>query len=586
MTYTQKSPALLIIGILMLAWGWLNQAGSLDGMQSYLQKSAHGDHVKVTEKFTAELRVATETAAAEGKPAPTMTMPKSKFDAAKAGQANLSYIFGGAFAVLGLLSLAWKPGEGDLDYFLSIVPGIAFILLIAFIVRWGADPLFANWGKAAMDSGVLTWDFAKIFNLNYVVLGIVIGIIVVNVFKIPSWAQNGVRTARFFLKTGVILLGTLYSAAELAQLGGLSVIMIGIFVLGSVWVVLIMGKRMQAGNSMTAVLSAGMGVCGVSATVAVSPVVNAKASEIAYTIGTILIWGVGCMFLFPTVGHLLGMGPVQFGAWAGTGILNSAQVAGAALAFDPHGIETLKVAEIFNITRVLFLPIIVLWLAAWYVKHEQGAEKVNLGQVLIAKFPMFVLGFIVMFALSSTGMFAPAGHYQGKYFSGAEVKEDKLIKPKEVRALESELARLKEPQAAQALKDYLAKNTVTIQQRIATPDDINQAMQKLIANRKLSERDQDSILKSLTKMAGFDAIGKGAIDHASKVAWHDAKGIRAFRDWIAWLFAFGLIGLGMQITTKALKQAGGKPLIIGGVVGTAKAVGSLIVVLIFVKEFV
>jgi len=66
---------------------------------------------------------------------------------------------------------------------------------------------------------------------------------------------------------------------------------------------------------------------------------------------------------------------VQFGAWAGTGILNSAQVAGAALAYQPDGIETLKVAEIFNITRVLVLPIIVLWLALWYVKREVKALK-------------------------------------------------------------------------------------------------------------------------------------------------------------------------------------------------------------------
>ena len=62
--------------------------------------------------------------------------------------------------------------------------------------------------------------------------------------------------------------------------------------------------------------------------------------------------------------------------------------------------------------------------------------------------------------------------------------------------------------------------------------------------------------------------------------------IAAFREWLAWLFAVGLIGLGMQITVKSLKQAGGKPLIIGGVVGTLKAVGSLIVVLLFVREFI
>jgi len=561
MVYTMKSPALLIIGILMLIWGGLNNSGAVDGMQSYLQKSAYSDYMKVKEKFDAESRVATEMAAAEGKPAPEMKMPKSKFDEAKAKQAQLSFIFGGAFVLIGLFSLAWKPKQGNLDYYVSVVPGIAFVLLIAFIVRWGLDPVFANWGKAVKDAGILTWDFAHIFNLNYVVLGIVIGMIVVNVFKIPAWAANGVRTARFFLKTGVILLGTLYSAAELAQLGMLSVVMIGIFVLGSVGLVLFMGKRMGSNNSMTAVLSAGMGVCGVSATVAASPVVQAKAEEIAYTIGTILIWGVGCMFLFPTVGHMLGMGPVQFGAWAGTGILNSAQVAGAALAFDPHGIETLKVAEIFNITRVLFLPIIVLWLAAWYVKHEEGAKKVNLGQVLVAKFPVFVLGFIAMFALSSAGVFAPAGHYQGKYFSSAEVKEDKLLKDKETRALEGELSKMRTPEETKALQD-------------------------LIAYKKLSTREQSQTLRSVAKIKDLDPLAKGAIEKASKAATHDSKNIRAYRDWIAWLFAFGLIGLGMQITGKALKQAGGAPLIIGGVVGTLKAVGSLIVVLLFVKEFV
>ena len=586
MIYTIKSPALVIIGILMLIWGGLNKSGNLDGIQSYLQTSAYSDHMKVKEKFDAELRVATEMAAAENKPAPEMKMPESKFDLEKATQTKMSNFFGGAFVLLGLFILVWKPKQGNLDYFVSVVPGIAYILVIAFIVRWGLDPIFANWGNAVKTAGILSWDFAKIFNLNYVVLGIVIGMLIVNVFKIPAWAANGVRTARFFLKTGVILLGTLYSAAELAQLGGLSVVMIGIFVLGSVGLVLFMGKRMKTPNSMTAVLSAGMGVCGVSATVAAAPVVQAKAEEIAYTIGTILIWGVGCMFLFPTIGHLLNMGPVQFGAWAGTGILNSAQVAGAALAFDPTNIETLKVAEIFNITRVLFLPIIVLWLAAWYVKHEEGAKKVNLAQVVIAKFPVFVLGFIAMFALSSMGTFAPAGHYQGKYFSSAEVKEDKLLKDKEARALNGELTRLRTAEGVQALSKYLADKNVVLEGHKVTPDEAFKALEDLIANKKMMTRQQSNILMSVSKMGGLDAVAKGSIEKAEKAATHDSKVIKEYRNWIAWLFAFGLIGLGMQITGKALKQAGGAPLVIGGIVGTLKAVGSLIVVLMFVKEFV
>jgi len=584
MVYTKKSPALLIIGLAMLLWGWLNASGSLDGVQKSLQRSAYSDHMKVKEKFDAEFRVAAEIATAENKPAPDMKMPKSKFDEAKAFQAQMCYIFGGIAGVLGLLIMIWTPKEGNADYYLSIFPGMAYMLLIAFIVRWGLDPTFANWGRDAQPA--LGWNFATIFNLNYVVLGIVIGIVIVNVFKIPDWAANGVRTARFFLKTGVILLGALYSATELAQLGMISVAMIGVFVLGSIGVVLYMGRRMNTGNSMTAVLSAGVGVCGVSAAVAAAPVVNAKAAEIAYTIGTILVWGVGCMFLFPTIGHLLDMGPVQFGAWAGTGILNSAQVAGAALAFDPNGIETLKVAEIFNITRVLFLPIVVLWLATWYVKHEVGAEKVDLGKVLFAKFPVFVLGFILMFLLSTLGAFTPAGHYQGKYFSAEQIKEDKLLKSKETRALDAELTRLREPAGAKQLQDHFKEKAINIGARHAAPEDAYKGLAELIANKKVSTRDQETLLAAVGKMKGLDAVAASALDKASKAAYHNSKTIGAFRDWLAWLFSIGLIGLGMQITIAALKQAGGTPLIIGGVVGTAKAVGSLIVVLLFIKEFI
>lgn len=561
MIYTKRSPALLIIGVLLLAWGWLNSGSGIDDMQSWLQRSAYSDHRKVQEKYEAELRVATEQAQAAGKPAPQMKMPASRFDEAKAGQAKLSYIFGGAFLAIGLLVLLWTPRVGNADYFVSVVPGFAFIFVIACLVRWGLDPVFANWGRMVKESGFLSWDFAHIFNLNYVVLGIVIGIVVANVTGIPGWAASGVRTARLFLKTGVVLLGALYSLTELAQLGALSVVMVGIFVLGSVWLVLIMGRRMQAGNSMTGILSAGVGVCGVSAAVAAAPVVHARAVDIAYTIGTILMWGVGCMFVFPTVGHMFDMGPVQFGAWAGTGILNSAQVAGAALAYDPTGIDTLKVAEIFNITRVLFLPIIVVWLAAWYVKHEEGAQKMALGHVLISKFPVFVIGFLLMFGLSSTGVFTPAGHYQGKYFSAEQVKEDQLLKSKEVRALEAEIGKVADPAQAQAVKD-------------------------LIAQRKLSSRAQDDLLKHAARIKDLDPLAKAAIEKASRVAWHNSKIISAFRDWLAWLFAIGLTGLGMQITAKTIKQAGGKPLIIGGIVGTIKAVGSLIIVLLFVREFI
>ena len=527
MIYTKKTPWTLIIGIVMVVFGWAVSAGQLEGLIKYLK----------IDKHTGEM-------------------------------VWLSLIFGGIGVAAGLAQLAMPFRQGNLDYFFSSIAGALFILLIAFSVKWGLDPQMSAWGKAAQST--LGFNFASVMNLNYVVMGIIAGIIVVNVFKIPAWAENGVRLSRLGLKTGVILLGTLYSLAELANLGKLSVVLIGFFVLGSVGLVLWMGARRNIPNSMGGVLSAGLGVCGVSAAVASAPVVNAKSTEIAYTIGTILLWGVMCMFIFPIVGKALDMGYVQFGAWAGTGILNSAQVAGAALAFQPTGIETLKVAEIFNITRVLFLPIIVLWLAVWYVRREQTGQRVNLGQVIVGKFPLFVLGFILMFALSSTGIFAPAQHYQGSYFDNSEkalVKKDKegnvvsskLLKDEQVAALQGEAGKVER-------------------------EDRKAALARLIENRKVMSPDDDDTLRGVVNAKILSKDASKILGDAHKAVRHTAKKIAWFRDLITWFFTFGLVGLGMQITMASIKQAGGQPLIIGTVVGTVKAVGALVVVLMFVSE--
>ncbi len=521
MVYTRQSPALLVIGVVMLIIWWLASSGMLSPVIQ---------HLNTEKKYLSEMT-------------------------------SLPLYFGVIAVACGLLTWLVKQKPGHFDYYLATVAGGMFILLIAMVVRWFIAPeiavIGASFGKVANTGKYIH----QLLGLNYVVLGIVTGIIIVNVFKIPQWAQHGIRLARLGLKTGVILLGTLYSLAELQQLGKLSVLLIAVFVLGSVGVVLWLSKRRNVSHSMGGVLSAGIGVCGVSATVAAAPVVKAKSVEIAYTIGTILLWGVGCMFVFPIIGNLLGMGHVQFGAWAGTGILNSAQVAGAALAFQPDGIETLKVAEIFNITRVLFLPIIVLWLALWYVRQDQvtqGVNDINVSRVVIEKFPLFVLGFIFMFALSSTGIFAPANHYKGKYFDN-DIAQEKLLNDSQLSLLFSQVHQVKRT-------------------------DRQAALGRLIQHRKVMSIEDDNTIRGLVNAGVLSKEANSILKTAHKNVRHTAKKIKKFRQWITWLFAFGLVGLGMQITVSAMKQAGGQPAVIGGIVGLLKAVLSLVVVLMFVKE--
>jgi len=525
MVYTKKSPALLIIGLVMLAIWYLADSGMI---APYLEHLAAGKKYK----YGAELT-------------------------------SLPLYFGIISVVIGAWQQFGSHKEGHWDYYSSTIAGGMFILLIAMLVRWFIAPEVAVISMSMGKVGDTGKYIHKLLGLNYVVMGILTGIIIVNVFKVPEWAKNGVRLSRLGLKTGVILLGTLYSAAELKNLGGLSIVMIGFFVLGSVGMVLWMGSRRKIPNSMGGVLSAGMGVCGVSATVASAPVVQAKSVEIAYTIGTILLWGVGCMFVFPIIGNLLGMSHVQFGAWAGTGILNSAQVAGAALAYQPDGIETLKVAEIFNITRVLVLPIIVIWLAVWYVKKEESAtHTVNVGRVIFEKFPVFVLGFILLFALSTTGMFAPANHYKGKYFGNTAesgFKESKLLKADQAALLQGESVKIERA-------------------------DRKEAVQRLIDNGKIMSIEDDTAIRGLINAKLLSKDANKVLKGSHKAVRHTAKKIKAFRNWIVWLFAFGLVGLGMQITVGSMKQAGGQPAVIGGIVGFTKAALSLLVVMLLISE--
>jgi uncharacterized integral membrane protein (TIGR00698 family) len=463
--------------------------------------------------------------------------------------------------VIGIWNLAVPAMPSKFDKLVRApMAGIGTIIGLAFITRYYMEPIFKIWGKLAEPK--LGFDIATIFGLNYILLGILLGIVWVNTIGIPDWMQAGVKTARLAMKMGVITLGAMYSITELKYLGGLSIVMVATFVMGTALFVLWLGKLAQAPRPLIGVLSAGLGVCGVSAAVAAAPVVKARGVDMAYSIGMLLLVGVVGLFIFPPVAKMVGMNELQFGAWAGTGILNSAQVAAAALIFDPNTIETLKVAEIFNITRILFLPFIVIVLAVWFAKGEEEAEqgKVNIGKVLIDKFPLFVLGFLIMFAFSSTGIFTPKGvELHGKNFYSFSLDEKKEVRTRDLKKISA----------------FLETGAVT-------DPKVKAALEKLAADRQITSADQaDLVLKAQDFTKEKDL--KTAFKEADRLVHTRPATMEMMREYMMWFFAFGLIGLGMQITWQTLRQAGGKAAMIGVVTGITKAVLSFFVCWLLIK---
>ncbi len=295
----------------------------------------------------------------------------------------------------------------------SALPGLALIIVTMVVIRLWVEPWMAHTKVFGMEK-----PLTDAFHLNYILLGILCGLLYRNVIfggKMPEIFVDGFKLSRLMIKTGIIMLGSLYTFSAIVQLGSMAIFLIGGFVIMTIIMVLWLGKLFGLDRSMTAVLANALSICGVSAAVATSPAVEAKASHVAYAIATILGFGILTMFISPFIGHELGLTDLQYGAWIGTGILNSGQVLASALAFNPNVAPgtAVSIAEIWNIMRVISIPFAVFAVTIWYwagkEESDSSGKKKSLGTLLVEKFPVFVIGFMVMVFFTSMGAFGDVG---------------------------------------------------------------------------------------------------------------------------------------------------------------------------------
>src|SRR5574341_478494 len=141
----------------------------------------------------------------------------------------------------------------------AILPGMAVMVLTLYALRpWGAP-----WMGATTLFGMKGF-LVKVVHLNYILLAIIVGMLYRNVLfggKIPGWAEEGFRTTRLFIKTGVIMLGSLYTIQSLAKVGGIAIGLILAFVFGTIFFVMFMGRLIGMDRSMVGTMGAACGVC-------------------------------------------------------------------------------------------------------------------------------------------------------------------------------------------------------------------------------------------------------------------------------------------------------------------------------------
>lgn len=99
-------------------------------------------------------------------------------------------------------------------------------------------------------------------------------------------------------------------------------------------------------------ISSGTAICGGSAIAAVGPIVKAREDQMSVALGTVFILNAIALFIFPPIGHFLGLNDHQFGTWAAIAIHDTSSVVGAGAAFSE---EACNVATTIKLTRALWI---------------------------------------------------------------------------------------------------------------------------------------------------------------------------------------------------------------------------------------
>ena len=261
--------------------------------------------------------------------------------------------------------------------------------------------------------------------VSAIMVAVVLGIIVKNTIGVPRLCQSGVRFGlRKLLRLGIILMGVRLSIFSVLKIGLVCTGIVIVAIATGMFVTLLITRKLGLAERLGTLIGVGTGICGASAIVATGPAIGAKEEEVAYAVGTITIFGIVAMFLYPYVSHLtLSMSHVESGIFMGTSIHETAQVAGAGLMYDQLWIGSDKsvyptgadAAIVTKLVRNAFMAIAIPLISYLYIKRNRGASGKKVSALSL--FPIFILGFIAMAIIRSLGdyfvlskdMWNPAG---------------------------------------------------------------------------------------------------------------------------------------------------------------------------------
>jgi uncharacterized integral membrane protein (TIGR00698 family) len=225
--------------------------------------------------------------------------------------------------------------------------------------------------------------------------------------------QPGVKFASSrVLQAAVVLLGAQLSIGEVLRIGGetLPVMLTTLVVcLVGAWGI---GRLLRVSSALRTLIGVGTGICGASAIAAVTPVIGAVSADVAYALSTIFLCNIAAVFVFPLVGHALGLSQHAFGVFAGTAVNDTSSVVATATVYGRQATDTAVVVKL--VRTLMIIPIVVglAGLEARRTAREQPAPADGSGRTggvrVFRLVPWFLVGFLVVVLLRTVGVLPAA----------------------------------------------------------------------------------------------------------------------------------------------------------------------------------
>lgn len=227
-----------------------------------------------------------------------------------------------------------------------------------------------------------------------IIFSIILGIIISNAIKLPDQHQPGIKFAsKKILQYAIIVMGFTLNLRVVIEMGlsslPITLTTITAALLTSIW----LGKVMNIGENIRTLIGVGTAICGGSAIAAASPIVDAKEDEVAFSLSTIFLFNIIAVFIFPVIGHTIGLSDIGFGHFAGTAINDTSSVVAAGYAYSETAGDTATIVKL--VRALMIIPVCLILVMIQLKKSEKKAFSIK------KVFPWFILYFFLASVVTS-----------------------------------------------------------------------------------------------------------------------------------------------------------------------------------------